>query len=237
MFQSTPPQGGRRHDAAEGLQALRVSIHAPAGGATKKAREYADIPQEFQSTPPQGGRLSCISNCREISSFNPRPRRGGDSRAAERSQARRVSIHAPAGGATFTKRRGPTVLRVSIHAPAGGATSAKCNYGALIWVSIHAPAGGATLVLYLLYDFNMFQSTPPQGGRLGTGSASNCGISFQSTPPQGGRLPVYCWRVPSAMFQSTPPQGGRHSRTATAGWGSCFNPRPRRGGDCQFVFY
>ena len=45
MFQSTPPQGERLNDTCEDCLKLEVSIHAPAGGATKltvaEVKEYA----------------------------------------------------------------------------------------------------------------------------------------------------------------------------------------------------
>ena len=98
-FQSAPPHGGR-HRSAE-VRALQhvVSIRAPARGATADDNRYVtemivsirapargatweagvnDVSHEFQSAPPHGGRPAslCSSHC--SSSFNPRPRTGGD---------------------------------------------------------------------------------------------------------------------------------------------------------------
>ena len=55
-----------------------------------------------------------------------------------------VSIHAPAGGATYERELFAEVQAVSIHAPAGGATKWAERYLMAGRVSIHAPAGGAT---------------------------------------------------------------------------------------------
>ena len=55
----------------------------------------------------------------------------------------RVSIHAPARGATISLALTQSA-KVSIHAPAGGATRLLTNTIAQSCVSIHAPAGGAT---------------------------------------------------------------------------------------------
>ena len=77
--------------------------------------------------------------------FNPRAREGRDYIGVCDSISRRVSIHAPARGATVDLIEGVNrIVVVSIHAPARGATSRKrikwfCNS-----VSIHAPARGAT---------------------------------------------------------------------------------------------
>ena len=84
-----------------------VSIHAPAGGATKR---YAILIEEaqFQSTLPQGERL--IQTVTDGGWWQ-------------------VSIHAPAGGATPYVVVGGWLHLVSIHAPAGGATHAKGCWG------------------------------------------------------------------------------------------------------------
>jgi len=59
VFQSTPPRGGRHRllDLAANLQ--RVSIHAPARGATGWWHVF-DRTILFQSTPPRGGRPWCV---------------------------------------------------------------------------------------------------------------------------------------------------------------------------------
>ena len=54
--------------------------------------------------------------------FNPRARRGRDLGSIANSAKSNVSIHAPAGGATFFQRDAERSFKVSIHAPAGGAT-------------------------------------------------------------------------------------------------------------------
>ncbi len=106
MFQSTPPRGGRRRDD---LSWAMVSIHARAGGDH-------GIRHRFQSTPPRGGRP-------RQRSFNPRPRAGGDMSV---SCETRVSIHAPARGATempmdeFDPCRGATLQCFNPRPRAGG---------------------------------------------------------------------------------------------------------------------
>ena len=55
-FQSTPPRGGRPPFLGLFHHRLRVSIHAPARGAT--AAMFGNTAEDiaFQSTPPRGGR-------------------------------------------------------------------------------------------------------------------------------------------------------------------------------------
>ena len=81
--------------------AYRVSIHAPARGATV----VIGIPNwlaKFQSTPPRGGRLAIVAGtATSFVGFNPRPRAGGDLAAKDASLPIMVSIHAPARGATY----------------------------------------------------------------------------------------------------------------------------------------
>ena len=79
--------------------------------------------KEFQFTRPRGAR--------------PRARR------AQRQQ-RRVSIHAPTGGATVKGVCQGEKMQVSIHAPTGGATFFRAVMSRHYTVSIHAPTGGAT---------------------------------------------------------------------------------------------
>ncbi len=99
-FQSTRPQGARLEEDAKRVEPVMVSIHAPAGGATQVELkgQNADM---FQSTRPQGARRIHHRHLPGSSSFNPRARRGRDLNTLVKiNDASRVSIHAPAGGAT-----------------------------------------------------------------------------------------------------------------------------------------
>ncbi len=144
----------------------------------------------FQSTHPHGVRRRSFSSRRAVSDFNPRTRMGCDAtpRACARCWAyfnprtrmgcdqlrqlghlrKRISIHAPAWGATAVRRDRRVRPGISIHAPAWGATRRTrrrcarqghfnprtrmgCDDGEDIskvgnTISIHAPAWGATLL-------------------------------------------------------------------------------------------
>jgi len=77
-FQSTPPHGGRR-----GRHALPPPVRS------------------FNPRPRTGGDPMSPRRCLKVSCFNPRPRTGGDeSRRTAAGGNLRVSIHAPARGAT-----------------------------------------------------------------------------------------------------------------------------------------
>jgi len=210
-FQSTPPQGGRRASPRSELPAGRrfnprprrggdsgeqdsfaliasVSIHAPAGGATMiEPRPHHRARVSIHA--PAGGatRRSWIS-LPGRSSFNPRPRRGGDPYG--RSDLNTIAPFQstpPQGGRLLACRRAPIPGGVSIHAPAGGATRRGWDPDDQIEVSIHAPAGGATFQSKQRLTISRFQSTPPQGGRHADHLDVSPDVLFQSTPPQGGR--------------------------------------------------
>ena len=99
-FQSTPPHGRRHPEAVETALTESVSIHASAREATPapaeesptepvsihaSAREATPLEKlvkvrkvRFQSTPPHGRRPWTSAGSRELASFNPRLRTGGD---------------------------------------------------------------------------------------------------------------------------------------------------------------
>ena len=125
-FQSTPPRGGRQngllkerrkqkvsiHAPARGatgghwvlLEDVQVSIHAPARGATRRLPRKDSRSIEFQSTPPRGGRRLNASTICPASWFQSTPPRGGRPPSHPHKPPRlRVSIHAPARGATVMR--------------------------------------------------------------------------------------------------------------------------------------
>ena len=69
---------------------------------------------------------------------------GGDVNKMKHWDELRISIHAPAWGATLDLRQSRLVLGISIHAPAWGATGGNYGKAGLQRISIHAPAWGAT---------------------------------------------------------------------------------------------
>ena len=169
QFQSTRPRGARPRRRVQVPNALLVSIHAPARGATlilemvfatplcfnPRARAGRDIVLaddvstlfQFQSTRPRGARQKdLIKKCMSDMFQSTRPR---GARLVSRSYSRavyHVSIHAPARGATFSVGFPcRCLIGVSIHAPARGATWGSSKYAlSHASVSIHAPARGAT---------------------------------------------------------------------------------------------
>ncbi len=146
-----------------------VSIHAPAWGATPSgiwpgllglfqstrphgARHDGKLEDHgtrlFQSTRPHGARrLAGLLSDRSCGFQSTRPHGARRKYECAKSGAPRVSIHAPAWGATACGVQLLTDLQVSIHAPAWGATEEPPASPSPLPVSIHAPAWGATACL------------------------------------------------------------------------------------------
>ena len=99
----------------------------------------------FQSTLPRGERPSFLHDVGLFTPFQSTLPRG-ERRVAATSDTMymRISIHAPARGATMAEQFLNAALVISIHAPARGATNANAN---------------------LLFHKLIFQSTLPRGER------------------------------------------------------------------------
>ena len=211
----------------------RVSIHAPARGATEPLALAGCLPK-FQFTRPQGARQVPNVEGLRIRSFNSRARKGRDTTPIVPFMDSLVSIHAPARGATEPVEPKSVEPVVSIHAPARGATIARRLHLVFAHVSIHAPARGATrAVVAAVENALQFQFTRPQGarrpspcwaapGRTGFNSRARKGrdgkeryaykwqTKFQFTRPQGARRVIRPDAIDETMFQFTRPQGARH---------------------------
>ena len=144
-FDPRPREGGDRHKHRSILaDRLRVSIHAPAKGATSHSASRS-ISMLFRSTPPRRGRPVTGHKTLTMVQFRSTPpRRGRRPPRQCHPICHMVSIHAPAKGATRYRPKGRAPSEVSIHAPAKGATTAPPSSGVTRAVSIHAPAKGAT---------------------------------------------------------------------------------------------
>src|SRR6185437_8509634 len=144
-FDPRPREGGD-HRAGRSYAALWVSIHAPAKGATGWMRP-APRSRSFRSTPPRRGRPSRRRlRLRIQPGFDPRPREGGDFRIWLWSLSSRGFDPRPREGGDKNVQRISGPIKVSIHAPAKGATWRRRPERQALPVSIHAPAKGATCV-------------------------------------------------------------------------------------------
>ena len=164
-----------------------------------RARAGRDLPGERRQGPRAGfnpraragrDRRPTPSPDAPSSCFNPRARAGRDTSGVwRRCTVLRVSIHAPARGATSPVIHvGRLAPNVSIHAPARGATYGQAQRSGLCCVSIHAPARGATRL-----DIEQRFACPgfnprARAGRDPLSPAPRWhGALFQSTRPRGAR--------------------------------------------------
>ena len=147
---------------------MRISTHAPAGGATSPPQTWLRSSREFLLTPLREGRLGGGGNYQLQAKFLLTPLREGRPRAATGSASlSRISTHAPAGGATHSRKvaarncfyfysrpcgRGDPPSRLPSR-PSPNFYSRPCGRGdhhvhgyapRPVWISTHAPAGGAT---------------------------------------------------------------------------------------------
>ena len=144
----------------------KISIHAPAKGATSMLLRCKIAVFAFQSTLPRrerrryaGRRLDiCNFNPRSregsdsedafsvsrMDDFNPRSREGSDSFMALKSLLNIISIHAPAKGATWSGCRRQLGIQFQSTLPRRERLTNSIHRVCYTQISIHAPAKGAT---------------------------------------------------------------------------------------------
>ena len=121
-FQSTPPHGGRPGFPGTPNGTYKVSIHAPARGATIKTRTRPIRNGSFNPRPRTGGDRHAIKDKGYKVRFNPRPRTGGDRQRCQRLDTEAFQSTPPHGGRPTRHSDCESTIGVSIHAPARGAT-------------------------------------------------------------------------------------------------------------------
>ena len=192
---------------------IHVSIHAPARGATL-LQASENTPFVFQSTPPHGGRRPGDAEALQPACFNPRPRTGGD------GQRRVVNVGS----------------RVSIHAPARGATRTRNGYGYGMMFQSTPPHGGRRDQQTSPCPRSRFNPRPRTGGDS-TGRKKRVALLVSIHAPARGATKRCVWCEWHVLFQSTPPHGGRLIGANEFTLLLCFNPRPRTGGDTFSITY
>ncbi len=165
----------------------------------------------------------------------------------------RVSIHAPARGATVAIGAVEADSQFQSTRPRGARLHFQAGLVAVGAVSIHAPARGATEADADLLDGCLFQSTRPRGARPIAADLRDIVTLFQSTRPRGARrgITIYLSGVAcfnpraragrdgdAAMVQlvdmvsiHAPARGATDTPRWTRHWKGSFNPRARAGRD------
>ena len=153
------------------------------------------------------------------------------------STNQKVSIHAPAGGATICLWSFLLSRRVSIHAPAGGATKSALPIITIWVVSIHAPAGGATCCGLAIVFVGISFNPRARGGRddpFGWHKLSGHYVSIHA-PAGGATCGLTLAPGVKRAFQSTRPRGARRLRQIAGVVCRRFNPRARGGRDRNII--
>ncbi len=191
-FRSAPPRGGRQGLLGDLVEALAVSIRAPAWRATTG---YAPIRDDggvsirapaWRATIGGGG--DCIVDT--------------------------VSIRAPAWRATAVVDAWGRSYEVSIRAPAWRATPTPAMIGGKLAVSIRAPAWRATRPRRSRHSSLMFRSAPPRGGRHRRRWRWHGRCGFDPRPRVEGDVARCHQRRAHGWFRSAPPRGGRRVAAA-----------------------
>ena len=211
-FQSTHPRGVRHLYKIECSGCSRVSIHAPAWGATNGAPLWSTGYLQFQSTHPRG----------------VRPLFGG-------IFLRRFGFQSthPRGVRHQTLTDGSTVTEVSIHAPAWGATGLDLFAMKMVfWFQSTHPRGVRRDDNAFKTSSLLFQSTHPRGVRRLARVHSQASTGFQSTHPRGVR-PFRAGAGASGAKRFNPRTrvGCDLSCGGDDAYPHCFNPRTRVGCD------
>ncbi len=236
LFRSTPPRG-ERPVVQGGCVVMTVFRSTPPRGERHVADGFAISIEEFRSTPPRGER---------------RPSGVG------REGCKAVSIHAPAGGATFAGLTPFARARCFDPRPRGGSDGADLVQGVVadtfrstpprgerrrtvedMWreldVSIHAPAGGATTCARAPSLKTAVSIHAPAGGATDIVRLTNDELMFRSTPPRGERPRRRKPMRPRRLFRSTPPRGERRLRRSARSISGPVSIHAPAGGATQAV--
>ena len=148
--------------------------------------------------------------------FNSRARMGRDQNPRPPRQLLRVSIHAPAWGATCSASGLRIFLKGFNSRARMGRDSNKPLEAGSVPVSIHAPAWGATF-------YQLFREKSSSGfnsrARMGRDVTAECGkclkVCFNSRARMGRDFQIAC-TVPSSLgFQFTRPHGARQGENTS----------------------
>ena len=168
----------------------RISIHAPARGATFTLLLQIINYSYFNPRSREGSDAILPPFLLYSSNFNPRSREGSDPHDCLRPHAQSISIHAPARGATSCSPTVNSKIVISIHAPARGATVLCSSNQQPVAISIHAPARGATVYNQSVILHKIISIHAPARGATLNLYKKNHHIQFQSTLPRGERRTV-----------------------------------------------
>ena len=190
LFQSTRPRGARQPGPGVVTSRREAFQSTRPRGARRGRICSAPLHDAFQSTRPRGARpCSAPSPPKPSRSFNPRAREGRDPLVCYvLTSAGRVSIHAPARGATATSSCRRSFSAFQSTRPRGARRALSAPAVTPHVVSIHAPARGATSVApHRHLVSHRFNPRAREGRDAGVVRITGAIAAFQSTRPRGAR--------------------------------------------------
>ena len=137
----------------------------------------------------------------------------------------------PRGERLSPSGKSSKAVDVSIHAPAGGATYSNYRTGPGIKFQSTLPRGERRVLSAFRQFFSSFNPRSRGGSDLISSCRPSESSGFQSTLPRGerrGSTTATCWL---SGFQSTLPRGERPCRWSVITSTGSFNPRSRGGSD------
>ena len=233
-FQFTRPRGARREALRRALRRHRVSIHAPARGATRARRDDRAAGGVSIHAPARGatsrGRGRPPARC----GFNSRAREGRDLfLPGARHRGRCFNSRAREGRDTKTgiPRRSPRCFNSRAREGRDGRRAERGRCGL---VSIHAPARGATRIRETGVVERSFNSRAREGRDWNGSNWEDYWKGFNSRAREGRDMSGIVKSVNVDKFQFTRPRGARRRRWRSCASGGCFNSRAREGRDAGF---
>ena len=148
----------------------------------------------FNPRPRTGSDEALEGEALALEGFNPRPRTGSDEALEGEALALEGFNPRPRTGSDRRVQAGALWVRVSIHAPARGATCLGSGSATFDLFQSTPPHGERPRKSLSTASPCSFQSTPPHGERPRWVVKKHRVVEFQSTPPHGERL-VSWWQA------------------------------------------
>ena len=208
QFQFTRPQGARHPAERIDLAPTMFQFTRPQGARPPRGGRFR-AGRCFNSRARKGRDSRAPTALRRRGCFNSRARKGRDGKAPHRKAVRKVSIHAPARGATAAQTTTQTTQTCFNSRARKGRDRVTNREDRVDPVSIHAPARGATSTPRPGRSRRWFQFTRPQGARHSGPWTREPPWSFNSRARKGRDASLADADVQQLAFQFTRPQGAR----------------------------
>ena len=232
-FNPRAREGRDRKQIAVFKMVVRVSIHAPARGATRIARRPCIRRTRFNPRAREGRDTALPDHVPDEALFQSTRPRGARHATAGAKKPWRVSIHAPARGATsFRMRRASGDRGFNPRAREGrDSTRARCTRSSASFQSTR-PRGARPDRVAEFCRVVGFQSTRPRGARrrIDDRGVQSRVVSIHA-PARGATSITDAVPFPAGVSIHAPARGATFCASSKNTRGIRFNPRAREGRD------